>query len=132
MHLFYFYSFKSTNGPQGEKTCLQGFANNTGPDQPAHPRSLISAFVICFLKSIICKLATCDISIFKLVFVAEETGLKLATTKTVFLNVWLLVHHQQYTTTLCNRYIQSKLINSKSLILEILHVFQIVSCLNHM
>ena len=58
--------------------CLQGFANNTGTDQPAHQRSLISAFVIRFLESIICKLATGEILIFKLVFVAEETGLKLA------------------------------------------------------
>ena len=46
------------SGPQREKTCLRGFANNTGADQPAHPRSLVSAFVIRFLESIICKLAT--------------------------------------------------------------------------
>ena len=37
-------------GPRREKTCLRGFANNTGADQPAHPRSLISAFVIRVLK----------------------------------------------------------------------------------
>ena len=36
-------------GPRRKKTCLRGFANNTGADQPAHPRSLISAFVIRFL-----------------------------------------------------------------------------------
>ena len=47
-------------GPRREKNCLRGFANNTGPDQ----RSLISAFVICFLESFICKLATGEISIF--------------------------------------------------------------------
>ena len=41
-------------GPRRKKTCLRGFANNTGADQPAHPRSLISAFVIRFLESIIC------------------------------------------------------------------------------
>ena len=35
-------------GPRREKTCLRGVANNTGADQPAHPRSLISAFVIRF------------------------------------------------------------------------------------
>ena len=40
------------------------FANNTGADEPAHPRSLISAFVIHFLESIICKHATDEISIF--------------------------------------------------------------------
>ena len=38
-------------GPRHEKTCLWGFAKNTGADQPAHPRSLISAFVIRFLKA---------------------------------------------------------------------------------
>ena len=32
-------------GPRREKACLRLFANNTGADQPAHPRSLISAFV---------------------------------------------------------------------------------------
>ena len=55
---------KISNGPQLEKTCLRGFANNTGADQPAHPRSLISAFVIRFLESIMCKLATGEFSIF--------------------------------------------------------------------
>ena len=40
-----------------------GFANNTGADQPAHPRSLISAFVFRLLESTICKLATGEISI---------------------------------------------------------------------
>ena len=51
-------------GPRREKTCLQGFVNNTGADQLAHPRSLISAFVIRVLESIICTLATGKISIF--------------------------------------------------------------------
>ena len=45
-------------GPRHEKTYLRGFANNTGADQPAHPRSLISAFVIRFLESIMSRLAT--------------------------------------------------------------------------
>ena len=53
----------SVFGPLGEKTCLQGFANNTGTDQPAHLPSLISTFVIRFLESTICKLATGEISI---------------------------------------------------------------------
>ena len=39
--------------PRREKTCLRGVANNKGADQPAHPHSLISTFVILFLKSII-------------------------------------------------------------------------------
>ena len=41
-----------------------GLANNTGADQPAHPRSLISAFVIRFLKSVISKLAASEILVF--------------------------------------------------------------------
>ena len=52
------------NWPRREKTYLRGFANNTGADQPAHPCSLISAFVIRFLESIISRLATSGISIF--------------------------------------------------------------------
>ena len=41
-----------------------GVWNNTRADQPAHSRSLISAFVIRFLESIIGKLAAGEISIF--------------------------------------------------------------------
>ena len=52
--------------------------NNKGADQSAHPRSLISAFVFRFLKSIISKLATSEISVFQLVSVAEETALSIA------------------------------------------------------
>ena len=44
---------RGSYGPQCEKTCLRGFANNTGADQPAHPRRLISAFVIRLLQSTI-------------------------------------------------------------------------------
>ena len=76
-----------TYGPRREKTFLRGFANNTGADQPAHPRRLISTFVIRLLESIICNLDIGEISIFLLVSVAEETGLKLAlsvTPKTCF------------------------------------------------
>ena len=51
-------------GPRREKICLRGFGNNTGADQPAHPRSLISAFVFRFLESIICKFGAYEISIF--------------------------------------------------------------------
>ena len=47
--------------------------NNNGTDQPAHPLSLISIFVICSLESIISKLATGEISIFYLLSVDEET-----------------------------------------------------------
>ena len=60
------------------KPVFEGFANNTVADQPAHLRSLISAFVIHFLESIISKLATGEISIFSLVSEAEQTGLSVA------------------------------------------------------
>ena len=40
------------------------FAKNKGADQPVHLRSLISAYVINLLESIISKLATSEISIF--------------------------------------------------------------------
>ena len=46
--------------PRREK----GFANKNGTDQPTHPRSLISAFVIHLLEKIILRLATSEISIF--------------------------------------------------------------------
>ena len=39
--------------PGHEKMCFMSYANNKGADQPAHPRSLISAFVVRCLDSII-------------------------------------------------------------------------------
>ena len=39
--------------PGHEKMCLMSYANNKGADQPAHPRSLISAFVVRCLDTII-------------------------------------------------------------------------------
>ena len=70
-----------------QKPVFRSLRNNIGENQPAHLRSPIKAIVICFLESIICKPATCEISIFKLVSVSMETGLKLTlleTPKTVF------------------------------------------------
>ena len=42
------------------KTCLPGFADNTGADQPALPRSLISSFIIRLFENIISKLDTSE------------------------------------------------------------------------
>ena len=39
--------------PGHEKMCLMSYANNKGADQPAHPHSLISAFIVHCLVSII-------------------------------------------------------------------------------
>ena len=57
-------AFVFSFAPRREKTYLQGFVNNTVADQPAHPRSLIIAFVVRFVESIICKLAKGKISFF--------------------------------------------------------------------
>ena len=54
---------KNIIGPCREKICLLRFANNKGADQPAHPRGLISAFVIHYFESTISKLTTSKISI---------------------------------------------------------------------
>ena len=43
---------------------------------------MMRAFVSCFLESIICGLATSEISIFLLVSVAEQTGLGVALSET--------------------------------------------------
>ena len=67
--------------------------NNKGADQPAHPRSLISNFIVCILDESYLHLlrekfqflATCVTRL------AEETGLKLAlseTQNTGFLASW--------------------------------------------
>ena len=56
--------FTALYGSRHEKTCLLGFANNTGAGQPGHQRSLISTFVIRFLESFICLLTKGKISIF--------------------------------------------------------------------
>ena len=61
---YYIWEVHTLNGAWREKTCLWGFVNNTGADQPAHLRSLISAFVIHILEITISKLATSKIFIF--------------------------------------------------------------------
>ena len=57
--------------------------NNKGADQAAHPRSLISAFVIYLLDSIISRLAAYKFSFFYLVSVAEQAGFSLALSETL-------------------------------------------------
>ena len=39
-------SFALTFEPRHEKMCLMPYADNKGADQPAHPRNLISGFVV--------------------------------------------------------------------------------------
>ena len=47
--------------PHHEKTCLVAYANNKSADQPACPRSLISAFVIRYLDSLNTEYLSCCI-----------------------------------------------------------------------
>ena len=60
---WFHYMLKTNNnlirikGPGHAKTCLMSYANNKGADQPAHPRTLISTFVVRCLDSMICILA---------------------------------------------------------------------------
>ena len=49
--------FMVTGVPGHAKMCLMTYANNKGANQPAHPRSLISTFVVRCLDSMICILA---------------------------------------------------------------------------
>ena len=58
----YVYVYLFTNGPGHAKTCLMPYANNKGADQPAHPSSLISTFVVRCLDSRICILAISKVS----------------------------------------------------------------------
>ena len=48
-----------SNWTATEKTCTV-ICNNKGQDQLAYPRSLISNFVVCFLRRIIPRLASCE------------------------------------------------------------------------
>ena len=48
--------------PGHENMCLMSYANNKGADQPAHPRSLISTFIVHCLDSIISLDAIAEIS----------------------------------------------------------------------
>ena len=71
------------------------YVTNKGADQPAHSRSLISAFVVHCLDSIIPLVFISEISSLYLASVAEQTGLSLTwsqTAKTGFLVTWLILY----------------------------------------
>ena len=79
------------------------YANNRGADQPAHPHSLISAFVVRCQNCIISILAKSKISRLQLASEAEQPSLSLTwseTLKTGFLVTWpmrLFIVHQRVT-----------------------------------
>ena len=58
--------------------CLMSYVNNKGADQPAHPRSLISAFAVRCLDSLISLDSIAEISRLELASVAVKAGLCLA------------------------------------------------------
>ena len=64
------------------KSNLMANANNKCADQPAHTRSLISAFVIRYIDTIILILTKSEISGLQLVSVAEQAGLSLIWSQT--------------------------------------------------
>ena len=62
IHHYYRGANMIINEPGHEKMCLMSYANNKGADQPAHPRSLISAFIVRCVDSIICRGSKAEIS----------------------------------------------------------------------
>ena len=79
MRFRYFdFRMKGLFEPGYEKMCLMPYANNKGADQPAHPRSLISAYIVHCLDSIISLDSIAEISRLQLASVAAQAGLCLA------------------------------------------------------
>ena len=81
--------------PGHEKMCLMSYAENKGADQPAHPRSLISAFDVRCLYSIISLDSIAEISRTWLASVAAQAGLCLAgseTSEDTFCRVMAHIH----------------------------------------
>ena len=72
----------NTCEPGHEKMCLVSYANNKGTDQPAHPRSPISAFVVHCLDSIISLDSIAEISRLQLASIAEQASLSLTWSET--------------------------------------------------
>ena len=58
------------------------YANNKGADQTAHPRSLISAFVVRCLDSVMSLVSVTKISSLMLASVAEQASLSLTWSET--------------------------------------------------
>ena len=58
------------------------YANNKGADQPAHPRNLISAFVVRCLDSVMSLVSVTKTSSIMLVSVAEQASMSLTWSET--------------------------------------------------
>ena len=62
--------------------CLMPHANNKGADQPAHPRSLISAFVVRCLDNVMSLVSVTKILSVMLASVAQQASLSLTWSET--------------------------------------------------
>ena len=68
--------------PGHDKMCLMSYANNKSADQPVHPHSLISTFVVRCLDSVMSLVSVTKISSLMLASVAAQAGLCLAFSET--------------------------------------------------
>ena len=68
---------------------LMSYANNKDADQHLHPRSLISAFVVRCLDSIISLVSFFAVSRLSLICVPEQAGLNLTWSQTLKTGVFM-------------------------------------------
>ena len=82
--------------PGHEKMFLMSYANNKGADQPAHPRSLISAFVDRYLDSVMALVSVTKMSSLMLASVAEQASLTWSETQKTRFLVMRLMYIQEH------------------------------------
>ena len=76
------WEVSAKNWATSSENLLMPYANNKGADQPAHPRSLISIFVVHCLDCIISLVSISEISSLYLVSAAELAGLSFTWSQT--------------------------------------------------
>ena len=72
------------------------YTNNKGADQPAHPRSLISAFVVRCLDSVIAIVSVTKIPSLMLASVAEQANLSLTWSETPEDTILIMRRNQSF------------------------------------
>ena len=75
------------------RKCVMSYVNNKGADQPTHPRSQSSAFIVRCLDSIIFLDSIAEISRLYLATVAAQAGLCLAWSETPENTFYRVVAH---------------------------------------
>ena len=81
MLTFVIVFLQNQSEPGHEKTCLMSYTNNKGADQPARPRSLISAFIVRCLDSVMSLDSVTKISSLMLASVAEQASWSLTSSE---------------------------------------------------